>query len=161
MSNKWVMPHGVNLRMAGQDDEHFLFSLFYSAHPELVLLPLSPIQLTQLMRQQFESQLRGYRSQYPQAEHWIIETQGVAVGKIMLAHLASAIHIIDFVVAEEWRGRGIGGAVLTALRTNVKENSHVLSLRVNRQNTNAKRLYQKLGFVASQFTDTHEFLVWP
>jgi len=160
MNNEWVLSPGLGLRLVEKDDEEFLRLLFISARPELGLLPLPPAQLTQLMRQQYELQQLGYLNQYPQLEHWIIATQSGSVGKIMFERLPSAVHIIDFIIAPEWRGRGIGRSILTALKAHAEAGVGVLSLRVDRQNINAKRLYHKLGFVMSQSSDTHEFLVW-
>lgn len=156
MSNKWALPPGYSLRLAGQGDDEFLRSLFCSARPELSLLPLPPEQLKQLMQQQYESQQRGYSHRYPQLEHWIIATHSGAVGKIMFERSQSAMHIIDFIITPEWRKRGVGRTILTAL----KAHAGSMSLRVDRQNINAKRLYLKLGFVMSQSSDTHDFLIW-
>ena len=160
MSNEWELSPEHCLRLAGQEDEAFLWSLFCSARPELGLLPLPPAQLTQLIRHQYELQQRGYRHQYPQAENWIIATQSAPVGKIMFERSSSAVHIIDFIIVPEWRGRGVGRSILNALKEYVRAKSGVLSLQVDRQNINAKRLYHQLGFVKSQSSDTHEFLVW-
>jgi len=160
MSNEWELSPEHSLRLVEQEDEEFLCSLFCSARPELGLLPLSPVQLAQLIRHQFELQQRGYRHQYPQAENWIIATNSAPVGKIMFERSSSVVHIIDFIIAPEWRGRGVGHSILTALKEYVGAKSGVLSLQVDRQNINAKRLYHRLGFVMSQSSDTHEFLVW-
>ncbi len=160
MKDEWVLPPECSLRLADQEDDAFLLSLFCSARPELALLPLPPVQLTQLLRQQYELQQRSYSNQYPQAEHWVVAKESVPVGKIMLARLPSSVHIVDFILAPQWRGRGIGRSILTALKVQAEAKSCTLSLQVDRQNINAKRLYQKLGFVISSFSDTHELLVW-
>lgn len=160
MNDEWALPPEISLRPAAQDDETFLLSLFCSARPELALLPLPPAQLTQLMRQQYTLQQRSYNSQYPQAEHWLIAKGSVSVGKIMLARLQSSVHIIDFIVAPEFRGCGIARSILTALKAQAEAKGCTLSLQVDRQNINAKRLYQNLGFVISQSSDTHDFLIW-
>lgn len=161
MSSEWALPPDLTLRIAGHDDEPFLWMLFCSVRPELAQLPLPPDQLTQLMRQQYGFQQHAYNRQYPQAEHWIIEKDGSAVGKILFEYVQSSVHIIDFIVAPEWRGRGIGRSILIALKAYADAKICALSLRVDRQNSSAKRLYQQLGFGLSQSSDTHEFLIWP
>jgi len=158
MKRDWVLPTGFTLRLVGENDQEFLRALFYSARPELTRLPLPPAQLTKLMRQQYESQQHSYREQHPQAEHWIILRQAEPVGKIMFERLQTTLHVIDFIIAAEWRGRGIGRSTLTALKAHADVG--VLSLQVDRQNINAQRLYYQLGFVTSQSSDTHELLVW-
>lgn len=160
MGNEWVLPPGMNLRLAGNDDEEFLLSLFFSTRPELAFLPLPPAQLTLLMRQQYELQQRDYTNRYPHAEHWIITMDSKSVGKIMFERSTSALHLIDFIITPDWRNRGIGSTILVALKACIDANAGVLSLSVEHHNTHAKRLYQRLGFIKKQAFETHELLVW-
>jgi ribosomal protein S18 acetylase RimI-like enzyme len=160
MNEELVLPPGYALRLASEGDSDFLFELFCSARSELALLPLPKTQLEQLMKQQYEWQQKGYSSQYPDANNWMIETQSAVVGKVTLLQSASMVHIIDFIVAPEWRNRGVGSTVLNALKKYVARNSTVLRLSVDRQNFHAKRLYLRLGFAISQTSDTHEQLYW-
>lgn len=158
--NQLVTPAGYSLRLAGTEDENFLFGLFCSARTELALLPLPKAQLEQLVLQQYEWQQKGYASQYPDARNWIIEIHSGPVGKIMLLQAADLVHIIDFIVAPDWRSRGIGSTILVALKDYVAAKAGVLRLSVDRQNMHAKTLYLRHGFVVSQTSDTHEQLVW-
>lgn len=160
MNNALILPPGMTLRAAEPSDDYFLRSLFYSARTEFALLPLPKAQLEQLLRQQYEWQQKGYASQYPDAANWIIEKHSEAVGKITLLQSANLVHIVDFIVAPEWRGRGLGSALLTALKHCVDIGSGILRLSVDRQNGDAKRLYLRQGFVVSQISDTHEQMVW-
>lgn len=160
MTNEWILPPGLDVRLAKSDDEEFLFALFCSARPELALAPLPPAQLMLLLQQQYELQKQGYTNKYPHAENWIITTQSGSVGKVMLDKSTRAVHVIDIVIAPDWRKRGVGSTILVALKAYVDANAGVLSLHVEHQNIHAKRLYQRLGFVMKQSTDTHESLVW-
>lgn len=160
MNNALTLPLGLTLRLAEPDDGDFLYGLFCSARPEFALLPLPKAQLEQLMRQQYEWQQKGYASQYADVESWIIENPSGMVGKIMLHTSAGLLHIIDFIIAPDSRGLGIGSAILEALKQYVARNSGVLRLSVDRQNTHAKRLYLRQGFAVSQVSDTHEQLSW-
>ncbi len=160
MNNELVLPPGLHLRLTGPDDEHFLRTLFGSVRTELALLPLPPAQVEQLIRQQYEFQQQGYANYYPHAEHWVITSHSEPVGKIMLDRSTPAVHIIDFIIAPDWRKRGVGSTILVALKAYVDANAGVLSLRVDHQNPHAKRLYQRLGFAMKQSTDTYELLVW-
>jgi len=160
MSSKWVLPPGLDLHLAGGGDEEFLLSLFCSARPELALLPLPPAQLALLVRQQYTLQQRDYANRYPHAENWIIAANSAPVGKIMFEKSAAVLHIIDFIIAPEWRKRGLGSTILVALKGCVDAKTGVLSLCVDHQNTHAQRLYQRLGFFKKQSFDTHELLAW-
>lgn len=160
MKHDFILPPGFNLRLAEQQDEQFLRELFCSARPELALLPLPNAQLQQLLSQQYEWQQKSYLSQYSAAETWIIETLQGPVGKIMLHRSESQVHIIDFIIASEWRGREVGRTILTVLKHYVTLTARTLRLSVDRQNIRAKQLYLQQGFVVSQTSDTHEQLVW-
>ena len=161
MKHEFALPPGFHLRFAEVHDEQFLRALFGSARPELASLPLPPAQLEQLIRQQYEWQQKSYVGQFPDAENWIIETQSGPVGKIMLHRSDNQVHIIDFIVAPDWRRRGVGSTILVALKNYVELEARALRLSVDRQNIQAKRLYLQQGFVVSQASDTHEQMVWP
>lgn len=156
MKDIMLLPAGIGMRLADAADDAFLFSLFCAARPELAHLPLPPAQVEILLAQQYQLQQRGYANQYPQASNWIVEYESQRVGKIMLAELANFVHIVDFVVASGWRGRGIGSAVLSALKDGASAQSLGLSLQVERQNVAARRLYVRFGFEGRQLTATHE-----
>ena len=160
MGIEWVLPPGLDLRLARNDDQEFLLSLFCSARPELALLPLPPAQLMLLMRQQYELQQRDYFNRYPQAENWIIVAYSGPVGKIMFERSTATLHIIDFIIAPDWRKRGIGRTILVALKACIDTKPGVMSLCVEHQNIHAKRFYQRLGFEKKQSFDTHELLTW-
>lgn len=160
MNKELALPPGYRLRLARESDSNFLFELFCSSRAELALLPLPRAQLEQLLRQQYEWQQQGYSNQYPDAVNWIIETQSGAVGKIALHQSVGLVHIIDFIIAPDWRNRGVGSTVLGALKKYVTSNSGVLRLSVDRQNFHAKRLYLREGFIVNQASETHEQLFW-
>jgi ribosomal protein S18 acetylase RimI-like enzyme len=51
-------------------------------------------------------------------------------------------------VAADWRGRGVGRALLDALVATARESGHdALSLSVDRRNAAALALYRSIGFV--------------
>ncbi len=160
MKNEFILPSGISLRLANSNDGHFLFTLFCSARTEFAFLPLPKAQLEQLLRQQYEWQQQGYASQHPDSNDWIIESPAGPVGKVMLFQSSSLLHIIDFIIAPDWRNQGIGSTVLGALKKYVASNSCVLRLSVDRQNFHAKRLYLREGFIVNQTSETHEQLLW-
>jgi ribosomal protein S18 acetylase RimI-like enzyme len=57
--------------------------------------------------------------------------------------------IKDFAVAQEWRGRGVGGALLARVFAAFEQRgaAHV-SLKVRAGNNRARRLYERVGFAA-------------
>lgn len=54
---------------------------------------------------------------------------------------------LSIAVAPEWRGRGVGRALLVALIERARQDGEPgLSLSVSRRNPVARRLYESLGF---------------
>jgi len=55
----------------------------------------------------------------------------------------------DLVVAPEWQGRGLGAALLATAMTALRERgASLVQLKVVTVNAGARRLYERLGFVA-------------
>jgi GNAT superfamily N-acetyltransferase len=88
---------------------------------------------------------------------WLIETKGEAIGYIALCFGYSIefggrdAFVDEFYIAEEARGRGIGSAVLEAVKLEaVNFGVRVLHLEVDRGNHAAKRLYSSAGFASRE-----------
>ena len=88
------------------------------------------------------------------AAKWTLDATLVAVGD---DEIVGSLHIeasrfgfgeIGMMVARDWRGRGVGGALLAAAIDWAREHGlHKLSLGVFAHNAAAIRLYRKFGFV--------------
>src|SRR3989475_10555863 len=88
------------------------------------------------------------------AASWTLDGVFVAVAG---AEIVGSVHVdrsrhgfgeIGMAVAREWRGRGVGSALLAAAIEWARENGlHKLSLGVFAHNAAAIALYRKLGFV--------------
>jgi len=124
--------------------------LFAESRPEFALLP-EPLRI-QLIRTQFDSQLRQYRSSAPGAVDWILELdiddRREPVGRCYLWHGPRAHRLLDLAIRSQWRGRGIAGAVLNRLCSDAEGAGVPLRLSVWHDNHDALRLYQRYGFVA-------------
>ena len=69
------------------------------------------------------------------------------VGFLIARQAAAEWELENIVVAEEFRGRGIGTELLKELLTEAqKANSDAVFLEVRESNTASRRLYEKLGF---------------
>ncbi len=154
------LPDHLGLRLATSGDKPDLIAWFCAARPQLASLPLAPAQLQLLLMQQYQLQQQGYAHQYPHALLCIIEAESRAVGHIMLASLDDSLRIVDWGLAVDWRGRGIGSAIIFSLQAHALSEQKKLSLSVDSDNYRAQQLYQRLGFVLVNHTATHQQLLW-
>jgi ribosomal protein S18 acetylase RimI-like enzyme len=130
------------------DDDDFLLALFAESRPELVLLPEPARQ--PLIELQFRAQRAQYRSDAPDAVDWVLERDGTArpVGRCYLLQADDQHRLLDLTIAGEFRGQGLGTAVLGQLCTAAGAAGVPLRLSVWQDNAGAIRLYQRFGFRA-------------
>lgn len=81
----------------------------------------------------------------------ITEVEGAACGFGMLTLWPRAAEISDLVVAERWRGQGLGTRIITHLMRAAAD-LHVVELEIGvaLSNPGALRLYRHMGFVDSR-----------
>ncbi|MBR1220305.1 GNAT family N-acetyltransferase [Bradyrhizobium sp. U87765 SZCCT0131] len=144
---------GIRLRPVSAADDIFVRALFHADRaPQFAGVP-EPM-LTMLLDQQFRSQQLGYRQAFPRAEHLVIVSDGQSVGRVIVAVVGDGerrvLHFVDIVVAETMRGHGIGAEVMTSLGRSAQTlGATSMTLAVLSANTRARRLYERLGFIAT------------
>ena len=145
-------PGPLTRRPALPDDADLLRSLFAESRPELALLP-EPVR-EQLVRLQFDAQRDQYRRSAPDAVDWIVEVdhdgRREPVGRCYLWAGPREHRLLDLAIRPEWRGCGIGTAVLNRLCADAAGAGVPLTLSVWAANHGARRLYDRLGFAAQE-----------
>jgi ribosomal protein S18 acetylase RimI-like enzyme len=135
------------LRPAGAEDRDFLLQVYGSTREEeLRLVDWSDEQKAAFVRMQFEAQDTYYREHYEPATFDVIEVDGVGAGRLYVARWEDEIRIIDIAFLPEYRGRGIGTALLRELLEEGARAGKRVSIHVELHNP-ARRLYERLGFV--------------
>ena len=152
---------GLELRPARVEDDVFAEQLFRSTRKYLTQILVDSQFPETLIQQQFQWQQRHYKQLWPDAKDFIIYFSMQPVGKLTLNETANDLHIIDFIIAEKMRGKGLGTSLLRALQAVAKKQSLALRLSVDCENLSARRLYLALGFKVVTQTDTQAFMVWP
>ena len=140
------MTPDIHFRPATQEDDSFLCQVFASTREQLLAsLPFDATQKVAFARQQHLCQDRYYRQQYPGARFDIISSGEQRIGRLYVNRTREEILIIDIALLPEYRGAGLGGALLKDLMAEAAETGRQVTIHVDKFNP-ALRLYQRLGF---------------
>ena len=124
----------------------FLRRLYASTRAaELALTDWSDGQKLAFTDSQFDLQRHHYRTYYSESEWHVIEHDGVPVGRLYLHRGPSVFELIDIALLPQWRGRGIGAALMRAVCALAREAGCTVVIYVEKFNP-ALRLYLRLGF---------------
>jgi ribosomal protein S18 acetylase RimI-like enzyme len=109
-------------------------------------VPWGDAEKESFLRMQFEAQRRHYTRYYPAATHDVVLVDGEPAGRLYVDRGEDEICIVDIALLPEYRGLGIGTALLTPLLGEADAAGKTVSIHVERANR-ARRLYDRLGFV--------------
>ncbi len=109
---------------------------------------------------QYGHRRAGHRGNFPDASNEIVLVDGEEAGWIVVADLPDGIRIVDIMVREERRGRGVGSAAIGEIQTAAKEAGKPLRLCVGAMNQDALRLYLRLGFRRTGGDETRHEMEW-
>lgn len=136
----------VETRPATPQDDAFLRQLFDSVRAgEFAALPLPEPQRSALMDMQFRAQRGQYAAAFPEASFDILERDGTPIGNLTVDRSGPALHVIDIGLLSEFRGQGIGSAILRKLLAEAASAGKPVTLQVAASNP-AQALYRRLGF---------------
>jgi ribosomal protein S18 acetylase RimI-like enzyme len=109
------------------------------------VVPWPREQIEEFVRSQFELQHREYRRNYPDASFEVLTVDGADAGRLYVRRTGRAVHVIDIALLPEFRGRGVGTALLQELMDEAAAAGKVASIWVEGTNR-ALSLYGRLGF---------------
>lgn len=150
----------LDVRLANDNDEAFLESVFFSTREDLLQLNLPATMLELLLRQQYKLQQQSYSQRWPGVQYHIVYAMGLPVGKFMLAHAEKTLHLVDIALLPQARGKGMGSALIKAIQMAARQHCLAIKLAVENQNWRARKLYEALGFSIENASATHEFMRW-
>jgi ribosomal protein S18 acetylase RimI-like enzyme len=158
--------HGlVKLRPVRDEDEPFLRLLRAQADAERLGLhnwpPEAEGAAAALLGTQFAAHAAHFRKLKSNwdAKDCVIEFDGMPVGRFVVTQGAEEVRVSDITVAYEYRGRGLGQAVIDAVKAECVQSKRVLRLRVEASNP-ALQFYLALGFRAVEQTPVHFQMEW-
>jgi ribosomal protein S18 acetylase RimI-like enzyme len=148
----------TRLKPATAADKDFIRHLFKIARADdFACVGLPAPALDTLIEQQFLAQRRGYAARFPNAVSLIVMHRDEPVGRFILDACDRRWHIIDIVLLPSARGQGIGSDLIDAAAQ--ADGASELHLSVLFTNLAARRLYGRLGFVATSGDDSHIAMV--
>jgi ribosomal protein S18 acetylase RimI-like enzyme len=150
----------VTLRPVTDDDRDFLVCVYASTRDEeLSLVDWAEGHREAFVRMQFDAQDQQYRQLNPAASFDVIEVGGRPAGRLYVDRRPTDIRIIDISLLPDFRGAGIGGALIASLMDEAAASNRTVSIHVEVHNR-AAELYARLGFVAVAEHGVYRRMEW-
>jgi ribosomal protein S18 acetylase RimI-like enzyme len=141
-----LVSQGFALRPETDADIPFLMRLYASTRAdELAPIPWTDEQKQAFLAQQFQAQRLHYRNTIEGCVFDILEQRGEPAGRLYLDARQTQLHIVDIALMPDWRGQGVGTAILEALQAAGRAQGKGVGIFVEKFNP-ALRLYRRLGF---------------
>ncbi|TWB20396.1 ribosomal protein S18 acetylase RimI-like enzyme [Nitrospirillum amazonense] len=153
---------GLSLRTKWEEDTDFVRDLYISHRwEEMRAAPWSDEERLAFLRDQARLQAAHYDMHYHDADFLIVEMAGLPIGRLYLfRHNRSDLRIVEIGLMPDWRGRGLGGALLRWVQDVAREGGYALcSIHVEQSNP-ALRLYRRLGFIDIEPVGPYILLHW-
>jgi ribosomal protein S18 acetylase RimI-like enzyme len=159
------LPNYPNLRFKAisAKDKDTLAEIYASTRREEVapIMDWSDQQKEAFLRDQFELQHSCYMDAYPNAAFDLIASGEEVIGRLYVDRRADEIRIIDIALLPQYRGQGIGGAILESLLDEAasRDQGQVVRIHVEHMNP-AMRLYLRLGFHEIKDKGIYKLMEW-
>jgi ribosomal protein S18 acetylase RimI-like enzyme len=150
----------LHARPVTADDAAFLAQLYASTRQDLLHLPVPREVIDGITRHQQQLQTLGYLASFPDAQFLLLEHLGAPVGRLVLHEADCELRIVDIAIAPAARRRGHARSVLRSIQDRAAGQSAALTLRVRKDNPNARRLYASLGFAVTGEDEVAEQMRW-
>ena len=160
---KILLPAGgtVALRPVSAEDEEFLVSVYAGTRAqELAQVPWSDEQKTEFVRWQFNLQRQDYEAKFPHRQYDVIVVDDQPAGRIWISRDDEQIRLLDIALLEEFQNRGVGTVLLRRLINEAAGANKHLRHMVFILNTDAKRFYERLGFVVVEEVGAYLQMEW-
>ena len=141
-----LISQGFGLRPETGDDLPFLQALYASTRAEeLAPVAWSDEQKWLFLEQQFRAQRHHYKTYLADSRFDVLECAGAPVGRLYLSDKQTQVYIVDIALLPAWRGKGVGSAILEALKSACGARGLGVGIMVEKFNP-ALQLYRRLDF---------------
>lgn len=149
----------ISLRPVNEDDLEFLFRVYASTRQEeMRLTGWEEREIETFLRMQFQLQHTQYMRGYQNPTFDIIVAGGEPAGRFYVDRNKEEYRLIDIALLPEFRGRGIGGALLDALVGEAEEAGGPVTLHVEKNNPVLGH-YRQIGFRIEADRGAYYFMV--
>jgi ribosomal protein S18 acetylase RimI-like enzyme len=137
----------ITLRPATDEDREFLCEVYCSTrHSEVAQFGWDEVQITAFLRMQFDMRANAYKMQSPAAKYCIIMFGTEQAGSMITETTGNKIVLIDIAVLPQYKRNGIATNLIKQLQNDAAASNKPVVLHVDKLNSNAFKLYEKLGF---------------
>jgi GNAT superfamily N-acetyltransferase len=142
-----LLDQGLVLRPEAEADVPFLRRLYISTRwQELApIIDWTEAQKIDFLENQFALQRFHYHKYYAETDWGVLEKASVPVGRLYVDRQTKTLLVVDLSLLPEWRGRGIGTALMQAVCVEARQAGKAVGVAVEKYNP-AQRLYRRLGF---------------
>jgi ribosomal protein S18 acetylase RimI-like enzyme len=109
---------------------------------------------------QYTAQKDGYSAEFPGSCFEIILRDELKVGRIWMARLADAFHLVDIAILPQAQNSGIGTNLIRELQREAEAAQKPIRLSVFRFNHGSVRFHQRLGFKVVHEDEIQLHLEW-
>lgn len=150
----------VAFRPITDQDRAFLVSLYISTREhEFRHTGWSGEEVVDFLTRQFDLQKQSFEMHFLGAAFRIITLDGVDVGRLYVDRGDTYLHIIEFSLVPEWRGRGLGTDILRSLLNEAHGGKVPVRLSVLKDSP-ALPLYLRHGFRIVGDKSSHHAMEW-
>ena len=135
----------LNIREATQNDVTFIVTVLLLAN-EKRLSARKEWRAERFLKNVTASTQKEVDGKVANSTTYVIEYDNVQVGRLRIIQSGNEIHIAGIQIHPKHQRKGIGSQVIRAMMKDAKEKEWPLTLEVEKDNPDAKRLYIKLGF---------------
>jgi len=147
------------LRAATAGDAQFLADVVFEATRAQGRVPpdFDEPEWREMFGRQTMEQIRG---EVPGSTTSVIETGSERAGRLRIIRTASCIELAGIQILPRRQRHGIGTAIIEDLKAQAEAAGVPLELAVEKDNPDARRLYERLGFVRAGETEQEFKLRW-
>jgi ribosomal protein S18 acetylase RimI-like enzyme len=144
-----------------ENDLELLFRVYAEARAEELaqVVGWSADEKAAFLRSQFSLQHAHYHEHFPEARYQVICEEGRPIGRLYVDRSDREMRVMDVALLPEYRGRGIGGALIADVLAEAEAARLPVLLHVEATNP-ARRLYERLGFRFAEDVGVYQRMEW-